>query len=98
MRKVKTHLEGPLGYVVHEGDTEFPYKETEDLHEHYVTKNDTEDYWDKILAYLHLIHLPSDTDKAHRVKNHAKAYSTLLLNGSLWKIAVLWLHLHVNYF
>ena len=32
--KVKTRLEGPLGYVVHEGESEFPYKETEEPHEH----------------------------------------------------------------
>jgi hypothetical protein len=62
--KVKTHLETPLGHVVYEGESELPKKEIEEPHEHYVAKNDTEDYWDKILAYLHLMRLPSDVDEA----------------------------------
>jgi hypothetical protein len=32
--KVKTQLEAPLGYIVHKGESEFPYKETEEPHEH----------------------------------------------------------------
>ena len=64
LRKVKTRLDGPLGFVIYEGESKIPYKETEEPHEHYVAKNDTEEYWDKILAYLHLIRLPSDADKA----------------------------------
>jgi hypothetical protein len=82
-RKVKTHLETPLGYVVHEGESELPKKEIEEPHEHYVAKNDTEDYWDQILAYLHLMRLPSDADEARRVKNHAKSY--FLMEKMLWK-------------
>ena len=82
-RRAKTCLETPLGHVIHEGESKIPYKETEEPHEHYVVKNDTEDYWDKILAYLHLMHLPSDADEARRVKNHAKAY--FLMEKMLWK-------------
>ena len=78
--KVKTRLEGPLGFIVHEGESEFPYKEIEEPHEHYVAKNDTEEYCDKILAYLHLM---SDADEARQVKNHAKAY--FLMEKMLWK-------------
>ena len=40
---------------IYEGESGFPYKETEEPHKHYIVKNDTEEYWDKILAYLHLI-------------------------------------------
>ena len=52
LRKVKTRLEGPQGFVVHKGESEFPYKETEELHKHYVAKNDTEEYWDKITSHM----------------------------------------------
>ena len=82
-RRVKTCLETPLGHVIHEGESEFPYKETEEPHEHYIAKNDTKDYWDKILAYLHLMHLLSNADEACQVKNHAKAY--FLMEKMLWK-------------
>ena len=81
--RAKTHLEAPLGHVVHEGESEIPYKETEEPHDRYITKNDTEDYWDKILAYLHLMRLLSDADKARQVKNHTKAY--FLMEKMLWK-------------
>ena len=36
LHKVKTHLEGPLGFVVHKGESEFPYKEIEEPHEHFI--------------------------------------------------------------
>ena len=83
LRKVKTRLEGPRGFIIYEGESEFPYKETEEPHEHYIAKNDTKEYWDKILAYLHLIRLPSDADEARQVKNHVKAY--FLMEKMLWK-------------
>jgi hypothetical protein len=82
-RKVKTRLGTPLGHVVHEGESKLPKKEIEEPHEHYIAKNNTEDYWDQILAYLHLMRLPSDADEARRVKNHAKSY--FLMEKMLWK-------------
>ena len=51
-------------------------------HQHRVQDTDSEEYWDEILAYLHLKQLPSSRIEAERLKRCTMRY--FILNGSLW--------------
>ena len=52
------------------------------MHQHRVQDTDSEEYWDEILAYLHLKRLPNSQIEAERLKRCAMHY--FILNGSLW--------------
>ena len=72
--------ENPLileGSVLHPGD------DPEETHEHYKAGTDSEEFWNQILTYLHLMRLPSDPDGARRIKNRAKSF--FLLENILWR-------------
>ena len=52
------------------------------MHQHRVQDMDSEEYWDEILAYLHLKQLPNSCIEAEKLKRHTMHY--FILNGSLW--------------
>ncbi len=52
------------------------------MHQHWVQDMDSKEYWDEILAYLHLKWLPNTQTEAEKLKRHAMCY--FILDGSLW--------------
>src|SRR5258708_25729672 len=52
------------------------------MHQHRIPDKDGEEYWDEILAYLHLKWLPSSPSEALKVQRHAKCF--FILYGILW--------------
>ena len=51
-------------------------------HQHCIQDKDGEEYWDDILAYLHLGWLPGSQSEAQKIQRHAKHY--FILNDVLW--------------
>src|SRR5258708_15031565 len=52
-------------------------------HQHRVSDRDGEEFWDGVLAYLHLGRLPKSQDEAERIKRRSKQF--FLMNGVLWR-------------
>ena len=53
------------------------------MHQHCILDKDGEEYWDEILAYLHLKWLPGSPSEALKVQRHAKHF--FILDGILWQ-------------
>ncbi len=51
-------------------------------HQHCVQDKDDKEYWDEILAYLHLGRLPDSQSEALKVQKCTKHF--FILNGVLW--------------
>ena len=51
-------------------------------HQHHVYDKDGDEYWDGILAYLHMGQLPSSKTEVERIQRHSKKF--FILNGILW--------------
>ena len=51
-------------------------------HQHHIQDKDDEEYWDEILAYLHLGRLPDSKSEAFKVQKCTKHF--FILNGVLW--------------
>ncbi len=51
-------------------------------HQHHMYDRDGDEFWDGILAYLHMGWLPSSKTKAERIQRHSKKF--FILNGVLW--------------
>ncbi len=67
-------------YVREEIDIDAEYEKL--MHQHHVQDTDSKEYWDKILAYLHLKWLPNTQTEAEKLKRCTMHY--FILNGSLW--------------
>ena len=48
-------------------------------HQHHVYDKDGDEYWDGILAYLHMGQLPSSKTEVERIQRHSKKF--FVLNG-----------------
>jgi hypothetical protein len=63
------HTQSPLGQLCEDVN-----EDDNILHTHAKMDNDSVEFWDQVLSFLINLKLPSDPDKAWRVKNHAKAF------------------------
>ncbi len=52
-------------------------------HQHRIQDKDDEEYWDEILAYLHLGRLPDSKSEVLKVQKRTKHF--FILNGVLWR-------------
>ncbi len=51
-------------------------------HQHHVKDRDGDEFWNEILVYLHLVHLPSDPAEAEQIHRWLKCF--FLMNNVLW--------------
>jgi len=64
--------------------TEEVFAYNTEVHPHKIFDTDTDEYWNKIIAYLTNLEIPSnDQDEIKRIKNRAKAF--FILDGILWR-------------
>ena len=52
-------------------------------HQHRVKDRDGDEFWNEILAYLHLARLPSDPTEAEQIRRRSKRF--FLMNNVLWR-------------
>ncbi len=52
-------------------------------HQHRIYDRDREEYWDGILAYLHMKRLPASRPDAEKIQRHSRRF--FILNGALWR-------------
>src|SRR5258708_34017531 len=53
------------------------------VHQHRISDRDGEEFWDGVLAYLHLGRLPESQDEAERIKQRSKRF--FLMKKVLWR-------------